>query len=191
MSDYKQEIIVVRFDEEMLRGFTGYDKANPDDYFEKHPRAKHPPFENIWGKRRFGLLPSWNKFLNVNDRTIQNSMKQHMADYTTYCIKKQKIKAPFIKECIVLVVQHKPDRSHSDNDNTQVKSSLDSLVHGEVLQEDNYTVVRYFGSFSVYDKEDPHTDLIIMPITDEYPFDIVMMEATNYIVELEIKYKIS
>ena len=63
-------------------------------------------------------------------------------------------------------------------------------MKGEVLQEDNYTVVRYYGSFSVYDKEDPHTDLVIMPITDEYPFEIVMLEATNYILELETKYEI-
>ena len=49
---YKDEVITVRFDKEMLKGFTGYDTENPEEYFKYHPRAKKPPMESLWKKSR-------------------------------------------------------------------------------------------------------------------------------------------
>ena len=53
---YKDEVITVRFDKEMLKGFTGYDTENPKEYFKYHPRAKKPPMESLWKKRRKAFL---------------------------------------------------------------------------------------------------------------------------------------
>lgn len=50
MENYSKEIITIRFDKEMLEGFTGYSVDNPKEYFKLHPRAKKPPFENLHGK---------------------------------------------------------------------------------------------------------------------------------------------
>ena len=47
MENYSKEIITIRFDKEMLEGFTGYSVDNPKEYFKLHPRAKKPPFEKI------------------------------------------------------------------------------------------------------------------------------------------------
>ena len=41
----------------MLKGFTGYDTENPEEYFKYHPRAKKPPMESLW-KKSHGLIPS-------------------------------------------------------------------------------------------------------------------------------------
>ena len=89
---YKDEVITVRFDKEMLKGFTGYDTENPEEYFKYHPRAKKPPMESLWKKSRNGLVPSVNTFLNCNNRVIQNSWEQHLKEYCEYCMQQQGIK---------------------------------------------------------------------------------------------------
>ena len=183
---YKDEVIVVRFDKEMLKEFSGYDVDNPDAYFKLHPRAKNPPYNGLWGKKRMGLLPSTNKFLNCNDRRIQNDIKQHIADYTTFCLEKQKIKSVYFDKCIVLCVQYKPTKSESDNDNTWVKSSLDAMTEYEIWPDDNYKHMKLYQSYSIYCKEDPRTELIIFPIYDgEYDFDFVVHYVAQYISDIE------
>lgn len=188
---YEQEIITVRFDKEMLKGYSGYDVDNPEQYFKLHPRAKKAPFEDMWGKKRNGLLISVNKFIDCNDRTFQNLMKQEIANYTTYCLKVQKVPSAYLDEFIVLVVQYKPDRSKSDNDNTFVKSSLDAMTKYEMWIDDNYLHMRLFLSFSVYDKADPHTDIVIFPIyRHEYEFDFVLKQVADYVCKIEKQHEI-
>ena len=48
----ENELIKIRFDKEMLEEFTGYSVDNPQEYFKQHKRAKKPPFENLWGKKK-------------------------------------------------------------------------------------------------------------------------------------------
>lgn len=188
---YEQEIITIRFDKKLLQGFSGYDVDNPETYFKAHPRAKKAPFENLWGKKRTGLLPSTNKFLNCHDRRIQNEIKQHIGDYTTYCLKVQKVPAAYFNKYIVLCVQYKPDRSNSDNDNTWVKSSLDAMTKFNMWPDDNYKHMKLFQSFSVHDKNDPRTELVIFPIFEnEYEFDFVVDYVSKYIAKLERQYEV-
>ena len=188
MENYSKEIITIRFDKQMLSEFTGYSVDNPKEYFKLHPRAKKPPFENLHGKKRLGLLPSINKFLNVNDRTQQNLMKQHLSDYTEYCLRRQGIPHAYLDKYIVLVVQYKPDQSKSDNDNTFCKSALDGCTHYEMWKDDNYTQMKLYLSYSVYDKQNPRSELVIFPIYKEYTFTQVMHFVAEYIVNLEQKY---
>lgn len=205
---YIDEVIKIRLDKQSLVDFTGYDVDNPDAYFKAHPRSKKPPFEGLWGKTRMGLIPSINKFLNVgagnpkkthskakeakktNDsRIIQNQWEQHLRDYCTHCIKSQGIPSAYLNECIILAVQFKPTKAKSDVNNIYVKPFIDSIVENEILQEDNYTVVRVHMEYAVVDKLDPHSEIIIFPIIkDEYGFDFVIEYVTYYIKELEEKY---
>ncbi len=185
---YKDEIITIRFDSEMFKGFTGFDKDNPDEYFKLHPRSKNPPMDWL-GKTRIGMLPSWNRFINCPSRIIQDTWKKDLNDYTRYCIQQQCVPRAYLNECIIVAIQFKPTKAKSDNDNTYVKATLDAMVKEEVIQEDNYTVVRYFGSYSAYDKQDPHTEVRVYPIIKGvFDFDYVLQIVTYEINNLERKY---
>ena len=185
---YKDEVIIVRFDKEMLKGFTDYDVNNPDEYFKQHPRAKKPPMESLWKKSRNGLIPSINTFINCNNRTIQNTWEQHLKAYCEYCMTEQGIKHDYIGECIIIVIQFKPTKSKSDVNNVYTKPFVDAMVERELIQEDNYTVVRVHQEYSVVDKEDPHSELRIYPITDEYDMEYVLLQIQKDIIELEETY---
>lgn len=185
---YKDEVIIVRFDKEMLKEFSGYDVENPDAYFKLHPRATKPPYNGLWKKTRNGLIPSINTFLNCNDRRIQNDMESHLKDYCEFCMTKQGIKHDYIEECIVVAIQFKPTKSKSDVNNTYTKPFLDAMVERELLQEDNYTVVRMHKEYAVVDKADPHSEIRIYPITKEYDMEFVLWYIQQDILELEKKY---
>lgn len=191
--DYKDEIITIRFDKEMLKQFTGYDTENPDLYFKVHKRAKKPPFEAIWKKSRNGLIPSINTFLNVTDRRIQNTWEQHLSEYCEFCMQKQGIKHNYIKECIILAIQFKPTKSKSDVNNIYTKPFIDATVKRELLLEDNYTVVRLHMEYAVVDKNDPRSEIRIYPIYEEdgYTYDFVLDYIANELKELNSEYKIA
>lgn len=188
---YEQEIIKVRFDKQMLKEFCGYDVDDDgESYYKAHPRAKKPPYDNIWKKNRYGLLPSTNVFLNCHDRRIQNDIKQHIGDYTTYCLKRQNIPSAYFDEFVILCVQYKPTKANSDNDNTWVKSSLDAMTKYDMWDDDNYLHMRFYQSFSVVDKNDPRTEIVIFPIfRGEYEFDYVIRYAAEYVARLEKQYE--
>lgn len=189
----EHEVFIVRLDKEMLKRYSGYDvDTDGEEYFQAHPRAKKPPFDKLWKKKRLGMLPSTNTFIDCNDRITQNQMKQELGAYTTFCLKAQQIPGAYLQKCLVLVVQHKESRTNSDNDNTFVKSSLDALTKWQMWEDDNYKHVKLFASTSVYDKADPHTDLIIFPIYEDeegYSYDDVMLYLAKYLMYLENKYK--
>ena len=189
MSSYKDEIITVRFDKEMMKEYSGFDVENPDVYFKLRPRAKRVPFEALHGKQRMGLIPSINKFLNVPSRIIQNQWEIELKNYCTYTLNRQRVKAAYLNECVALVVQYKPTASKSDNSNIYEKPFLDAMVEHEIMVDDNYLHVQFYSTFSVVDKKDPHSEIILFPITDEYPFEIAMMELTNHVMELRQKYE--
>ena len=185
---YKDEVIVIRFDSEMLKGFTGYDKNNPEPYFKLHPRSKKPPMDWL-GKTRNGMLPSWNRFINCPNRIIQNEWKQSLGKYTEYCIIQQNVPRAYLDKCVIITIQFKPTKAKRDNDNTFLKSSLDAMTKQEVLQDDNDNIVRFTGNHIVYDKEDPHTEIRIYPIIEGvFDFDYVLKIATHEINNLERKY---
>ena len=185
---YKDEVITIRFDREMLKGFTDYDTENPDKYYKTHPRAKKPPMESLWKKSRNGLIPSVNSFLNCSNRVIQNSWEQHLKEYCEYCMKRQGIKHDYIGECIIVAIQFKPTKSKSDVNNIYTKPFIDSMVERELLQEDNYTVVRIHKEYSVVDKKDPHSEIRIYPITEEHDMEFVLWYIQQDILKLEKEY---
>lgn len=203
INPYTKNIITIRLDADLLKEFSGYDKSNPETYFQTHPRAKKAPFEALWGKTRQGLIPSINKFLNVGAsnskaqqtakntnlaRVTQNNWEDHLKKYCTYAMKKQGIKASYLDKCIVVTIQFKPTASKSDNPNIYDKPFLDAIVGHEVLIDDNYTHLQYYSAFSVVDRKDPHSEIRIYPIDDTYPFEIVMLQVTADIVELHQQY---
>ena len=185
---YKDTVITVRFDEVMLKGYTGFDKADPDKYFKEHPKAKKPPMESLWKKNRLGLIPSINTFINCSSRPIQNTWEQHLKEYCEYCMIHQGIKHDFIGECVVVVVQFKPTKAKSDVNNVYTKPFIDAMVERELLQEDNYTVVRLHQEYAVVDKQDPHSEIRIYPISEVYKIDFVLKHIAKDIEELESKY---
>ena len=57
--------------------------------------------------------------------------------------------------------------------------------------DDNYKHMKLFQSFSVYDKNDPRTELVIFPIFEtEYEFDFVVDYVSKYIAKLERQYEV-
>lgn len=188
INPYTKNIITIRLDADLLKEFSGYDKSNPETYFQTHPRAKKAPFEALWGKSRDGLAPSWNTFLDCPSRQIQASWKKHYGDYASYCFKKQGIKHHYLDKYLVLVVQYKPRATKSDNDNTMVKSVLDAMVKDEIVVEDNFTNMLYYSSISVVDRQDPRTEILVYPVTDEFTYDIAMLQLMNDAIELIGKY---
>ncbi len=185
---YKDDVITVRFDKEMLKGFTGYDTENPEEYFKEHPKASKPPMESLWKKKRLGLIPSINTFINCSSRPIQNTWEQHLKSYCEYCMEQQGIKHDFIGECVVVVVQFQPTKAKADVNNVYTKPFIDAMVERELLQEDNYQVVRIHQEYLVYDKNDPHTEIRIYPISQVYTIDFVLRHIAKEIVELEKEY---
>ena len=101
---------------------------------------------------------------------------------------KQGIKHDYIEECIIVAIQFKPTKSKSDVNNTYTKPFLDAMVERELLQEDNYTVVRMHKEYAVVDKADPHSEIRIYPITKEYDMEFVLWYIQQDILELEKKY---
>ena len=69
-----------------------------------------------------------------------------------------------------------------------VKSVLDAMVKDEIVVEDNFTNMLYYSSISVVDRQDPRTEILIYPVTDEFTYDIVMLQLMNDAVELLGKY---
>lgn len=187
---YENEIIKVRFDKQMLKEFSGYDtEDNGASYYKAHPRASKPPFDSIWKKSRNGLIPSINTFLNCHDRRIQNDWEQHLKKYGTYCLKRQNIPAAYFGECVILAIQFKPTKSKSDVWNIYCKPFEDAMVEYELLQEDNYTVVRVHQEFAVVDKNDPHTEIRVYPVIADYTFDQVLDYVAADIKKLENMYE--
>ena len=187
---YEQEIIKVRFDKQMLKEFSGYDvEDDGESYYKAHPRAKKPPYDNIWKKGRNGLIPSINSFLNCHDRGLQNDWERHLKDYCTYCLKAQKIPAAYFSECIIVAIQFKPTKTKSDVNNIYTKPFIDAMVKYELLAEDNYTVVRLHQEYAVVDKQDPRTEIRIYPIIGDYTFSQVIEYVANDIKYLENMYE--
>ena len=186
---YNDTIITVRFDKEMLKGYTEYDVDNPDEYFKNHPKASKPPMESLWKKKRNGLIPSINSFINCSSRPIQNTWEQHLKGYCEYCMQQQGIKHDYIGECIVVVIQYKPTKTKSDVNNVYTKPFIDAMVERELLQEDNYTIVRMHQEYAVVDKDDPHSEIRIYPISQIYTIDFVLRYIAKEITELENKYR--
>lgn len=188
MPNYRDNIITIRFDKELLKQYSGFDTENPDEYFKTHPRAKKPPYEAIWKKSRNGLIPSINTFLNVTDRRIQNTWEQHLRDYCEYCMQAQGIKHDYIEECVVIAIQFKPTRSKADVNNIYTKPFLDAMVERELIKEDNYTVLRVHMEYALVNKVDPHSEIRIYPITEEYNLSQVLKIAIEDIATLEELY---
>ena len=144
--------------------------------------------ESLWKKNRLGLIPSINTFINCSNRPIQNTWEQHLKAYCEYCMKQQGIKHDYIEECIVVVVQFHPNKRKPDVNNVYTKPFIDAMVERELLQEDNYTVVRMHQEYLVYDKNDPHTEIRIYPITEEFDMEFVLQYIQQDILTLENKY---
>ena len=50
--------------------------------------------------------------------------------------------------------------------------------------------MRFYQSFSVVDKNDPRTEIVIFPIfRGEYEFDYVIRYAAEYVAKLEKQYE--
>lgn len=191
MENYSKEIITIRFDKEMFGEFTGirpsHRQEDEESWFKLHPRARHLPMHYL-GKKRTGVLPSLNNVLNVPDRRVQNERKQQFSDYTEFCINKQKVPRAFLKQCIIIVKHVHGTKTHFDVDNVYIKPTLDCLVKMEVLQEDNYNVLKNVTLCGFYEKNNDHSELYILPIYEEYSYEFVMDYANNIIKGWETYY---
>lgn len=167
INDYfDNEVIRIIFNSEMLDGFT-------KEYKIKHPRAKKLPLD--WcGKKRFGLIPTMNRFLNVSSRQQQNSMKQQFSEYTKFILKNLDVDRNYLDRCAVLVKQYYPTKAKFDLDGVCVKPSFDSMTEFGVWEDDNIYVIEPYIVTGGYDKDNPRTEIVVFPITDEYDREFVL-----------------
>lgn len=161
------ECITFTFNSEMLEDFDQYHK-------KMHPRRKKQAL-HFMGKKRTGLLPSWNIILNVGKRTVQNSRKQTISEYTKYILDCTSEHMETLKRCAVVVKQYHPTKTKFDLDNIHTKSSFDAFSEHEIWDDDNVYVLEPLIFTGGHDKENPRTEIIILPITDEYDRDFVLL----------------
>lgn len=167
MNKYLEEKrVVITFNKQMIDDYT-------ESYFKQFPNRKKLPLEFL-GKKRLGLLPSWNRVINCPNRIVQNQWKQELSEYTTYILEQLGVKNLNVDKCMIVAKQFQPTKAKSDSDNIYLKSSLDALVKNGVLIEDNYTVLNPCILSTFYDKENPRTEIIIYPIYDLFTHDIVL-----------------
>ena len=162
----ENKIIRIVFNSGTLERFT-------EHYKKFHPRAKKLPLE--WcGKKRLGLLPTVNRFLNVANRKQQNNMKQQFHEYTKFVLKENNIEKYCVDRCVVLVKHYLKTRSLFDLDGIFVKATFDALSDYGFWEDDNYTVIEPLIFTGGYDKENARSEVIIFPITDEYDREFVL-----------------
>lgn len=167
MNKYLEEKrIKVVFNKQMIEEYT-------ESYFKHYPNRRKQPLEFL-GKKRLGQLPSWNRVINCPNRIVQNQWKQELSDYTSYIINKLGINDANIDKCIVVAKQYQSTKAKSDSDNIYLKSSLDALVKGGVLVEDNYTVLNPCILSTFHDKQNPRTEIIIYPLDGIFTTDVIL-----------------
>ena len=171
----ENEVVRITFDKDMLEG---YDKHHA----LLHPRRKKKSLD-FCGKKRTGLIPTWNLFLNVGSRIIQNERKKAISDYTEFVLKKLDVDRNYLERCAIIVKQYHPTRTRFDADNVHTKSSFDSMSEYGFWEDDNIYVVEPYIVTGGYDKDNPRTEFVIFPITEEYSREFVL----NCMIEELIK----
>ena len=160
------KVIRIVFNSEMLDRFT-------EHYKKYHPRAKKLPLH--WcGKTRLGTLPLINRFLNVANRKQQNSMKQQFHEYTKFVLEENNIEKHCVDRCVILVKHYLNRRSLFDLDGIFVKSTFDALSDYEFWEDDNYTIIEPLIFTGGYDKDNPRSEIVVFPITEEYDREFVL-----------------
>lgn len=179
IEEYKEKhMITITFNSEMLEGF---DKEDA----KQRPKRKRRSLEWM-GKKRLGMLPTWNRFLNVNSRILQNSMKQQVSDYTKYIIKQSDIPKLGINRCAIMVKQYAQTQMAYDLDNIHVKSSLDALTHYGIWEDDNIKILEPYIATGSFDKDNPHSEIVIYEITDEYSRNFVLDVMMNDLKQMQL-----
>lgn len=102
-------------------------------YFMIHPKAKNEPIKSC-------IHPSLNTWQNMH-YAAKNTLKQNWKDYVSMVVEELGYKDLGIDKCEIYVHITKPTRVKFDLDNTSIKFIQDSLVHNNVIIEDNYTVL--------------------------------------------------
>lgn len=156
----ENEVIRITFNKDMLEEFDR-------EHEMLHPRRKNKVLHFL-GKKRLGLLPSWNIFLNVSSRIIQNERKKMISDYTKFILKKFDVDRNFLDRCSVIVKQYNQTKVSFDLDNIHTKSSFDSLTEYHVWEDDNVYILEPLIFTGGCDKNNPRTEILIFPITEEY-----------------------
>ena len=176
INDYlDNEVIRVVFNAEMLEEFDEYDLLN-------RPRRKKRVLD--WcGKKRLGIIPTLNRFLNVSSRQQQNTMKQQFGDYTKFILKKLDVDRNYLERCAIIVKQYHPTKMPFDLDGVAVKSAFDALTEYGFWEDDNIYVVEPYLVTGGYDKNNPRTEFVIFPITEEFDREFVL----NCMIEELIK----
>lgn len=157
--------VIITFDADKLAGFDAYDTM-------KRPRKKKPVLEFL-GKKRLGMLPSWNKVLDVPNNIIKNDRKQKLSEYTKYILEQMDVDRGNIDRCGVVIKQFYNTRTKFDLDNVYLKSAFDAMTEYGFWEDDNYTVIEpimFTGGYDIF----PRTEIQVFPITEEYDRDFVL-----------------
>lgn len=165
-----KKIITLTFNKE------SYDKYTKH-YRRVYPNRKKMPLS--WTRKTpNGQLVSWNRFINSPNRIMQNQWKQEFADYTKFILEDSGLNDLGIERCAIIVRQYNGTKAKSDSDNIMIKASLDAMVKCNVIIEDNYTVLNPVILYTDYDKENPRTEIILYPITNECNMSEVLNKIT-------------
>lgn len=172
----ENEVIRITFNAYMLEEYDQQHKII-------HPKRKKRVLDFL-GKKRLGLLPSWNIFLNVSSRIIQNERKKSISDYTNFILKKFDVDRNFLDRCAVIVKQYNQTKVAFDLDNIHTKSSFDSFTEYHVWEDDNVYILEPLIFTGGHDKDNPRTEILIFPITEEFNREFVLNCMVKELVKI-------
>ena len=172
----ENEVIRITFNADMLEEYDEQHKI-------LHPRRKKRSLDCM-GKKRTGMLCSWNIFLNVASRVIQNERKSSISDYTKFILKKLDVDRNYLDRCAVLVKQYNKTKSRFDLDNVCVKPSFDAITEYHIWEDDNVYHLEPFVVTGGHDKDNPRTEILIFPITEEFDREFVLNCMVKELVKI-------
>lgn len=109
------------------------------------------------------IPPTINKYIGRTNRFEYQKDKKHiheMVRLETIGI------TPMYDKCKITVVYFFKDRRRHDPSNYD-KFLLDGLVEAKIIKDDNYDVIKEFTTRGEYDKNNPRTEIYILPLNGD------------------------
>ena len=125
-------------------------------YFALHPRSKKKPIESP-------CHPSINKWMIMN-RIVMNALKQRFKDFMVWFVKYSGYESLKIQECDMVFTTYFKTRIRHDTDNTVPKFTLDGLVEGGFIIDDDSNHLKSLTLKCDYDKKRPRTEILVSNI---------------------------
>lgn len=104
--------------------------------------------------------PTINKYIGRTNRWEYQNDKKRYSRMVKYSVLNKYSTIKKCKKCNIEVVYYFKTRIRHDPSNYD-KFLLDALVDSEIIEDDNYDVIKRFTTIGSYDKENPRVEINI------------------------------